>query len=380
MFNICRCRLLWQQERQLQSQLSSGDTVWSMDITAAMRQSVLYEGQAQFSEREYWVPRLTKAERRTIDYYINKEFEYSDNVIEKYAKWMYHVEKGEKYFAIYSTADHNNPKLLYAKVGDKAETEMKVLKGIADGYNRADSNRGSFNLWLENFAVQQTANDYRNVRPKYLSETGRDAALDDAKRQYRNTSKAFRNCLRNLEDLRLREPIRTLRPDEQFVSRGQVIKKAVTISDKTFAYSDVIKGLKKLGETRFGTPNEIPKGVLSRAAGTGERIALARSGVGRAYAYATCKIGKPVWVTKEQWNTPEWRERTQVPEGDMYDIGNADGKWFFPFEEIEILNEEVKPKGYFPGGAVFSERDDNQKTDTQVLEEAAKSGNSAKMP
>jgi len=124
-------------------------------------------------------------------------------------------------------------------------------------------------------------------------------------------------------------------------SHGDVYR-GITISDSDHSYSEDILSGKKKGETRMQRDP-----FLDNAAKTGERIALIRSGVkGRFSAYATARIGEAEWISADEWESR--RNDTRVPKGSKYDIGNAEGKWYYPLLDVEALDEEIRPTTHSP--------------------------------
>ena len=65
-------------------------------------------------------------------------------VIDDSTKWLYAEEKGVRVFGLYSTNDPEDPTLLYASKGSKADREHRILTGVEDEGDKINGTRGLF--------------------------------------------------------------------------------------------------------------------------------------------------------------------------------------------------------------------------------------------
>jgi predicted transcriptional regulator len=93
----------------------------------------------------------------------------------------------------------------------------------------------------------------------------------------------------------------------------------ININSKTIPYADLIIDGLKLYETRN-------KDTLRPY--VGRRVAIVRTGTGKAQAIGTVAIGKPIMVTQEQFR--QLQTLHLVPEGSEFDIKPEGTKYLYP--------------------------------------------------
>ncbi len=93
----------------------------------------------------------------------------------------------------------------------------------------------------------------------------------------------------------------------------------ININSKTIPYADLIIDGLKLYETRN---NDTLKPYIGR------RMAIVKTGAGKAHAIGTVEIGAPIVVTQEQFRQLE--PMHYVPEGSEFDIKPGGAKYLYP--------------------------------------------------
>ena len=154
------------------------------------------------------------------------------------------------------------------------------------------------------------------------------------------------------------------------------VSRGIPINDSDFNYSEVIMNGEKLGETR-----EKRNAFMDNVAKSGERIALVHSGVGNFKAYATTQLGVAEWIPADEWDSRYADHR--VPKGSEYDVKRdadgkpLEGKWYYPFINLKVLDEEVAPTSHSPRTARFDEvKHQAWDTEGNELTEAVNKGKS----
>lgn len=100
----------------------------------------------------------------------------------------------------------------------------------------------------------------------------------------------------------------------------------ININSKSVPYADLIIDGRKLYETRN-------KDTLRPY--VGRRVAIVRTGKGKAQAIGMVTIGEPIMVTQEQFN--QMRVLHLVPEGDKFDIQPGGVKYLYPIAAPERI-------------------------------------------
>lgn len=94
---------------------------------------------------KYWKPDFDQAEWNLWNRMVKREVTTTDQyVIDDSTKWLYAEEKGARVFGLYSTNDPEDPTLLYASKGHKADREHRILTGVQDEGAEIDGTRGLF--------------------------------------------------------------------------------------------------------------------------------------------------------------------------------------------------------------------------------------------
>ena len=151
----------------------------------------------------YWYPNMQKRELREIEDIAKNSIYKDKNYVGIGVKFLYNTEKGHEYFALYSTADENDPTILYACKNSRANFEHDViLDFIEEGAGTDESsNRGSstVNEILErnrNVPAGKNAGGNGSVG---TGSNGRNASIH-RRNKGRQPSEAFQACLRNITE------------------------------------------------------------------------------------------------------------------------------------------------------------------------------------
>lgn len=100
-------------------------------------------------------------------------------------------------FAIYSTADTENPTLLYASTGDQATAEVNALKSFLEEYRNADTGTETFGSWVETYGLQRSPDGIYRYQSVHSGNANSDDGLD-VRTSERKPSAAYESCLRNI--------------------------------------------------------------------------------------------------------------------------------------------------------------------------------------
>lgn len=124
----------------------------------ALRKSRKENRQHGKASRDFWYPKLTKAEWDLLNRRLGKELETSDNFIDKSTKWLYADFNGTKVFAIYGIGDGTEATVLYA-VGGASATTLNSWR-IKYESNTDQTKRNAYRRHIERISVEQ--NKYVN--------------------------------------------------------------------------------------------------------------------------------------------------------------------------------------------------------------------------
>lgn len=107
----------------------------------------------------------------------------------------------------------------------------------------------------------------------------------------------------------------------------------ININSKGLPYADLIIDGRKLYETRN-------KDTLRPY--VGRRVAIVRTGTGKAQAIGTVAVGEPIIVAEEQFR--QLQSLHLVPAGDKFDIQPGGVKYLYPMLEPHRL--DPRPVGH----------------------------------
>ena len=142
-------------------------------------------------------PNLTQAEWDRLNTMKAKEVATSPNFIDNETKWLYNASNGSVIFGIYSTADTENPTLLYASTGDQATAEVNALKSFLEEYRNADTGTETFGSWVETHGLQRSPDGIYRYQSVHSGNANSDYGLD-VRTSERKPSAAYESCLRNI--------------------------------------------------------------------------------------------------------------------------------------------------------------------------------------
>lgn len=155
------------------------------------------EGDVQYQARKYWRPSLTQAEWDRLNTLKAKEVETNLNFIDSETKWLYNVSSGNAIFAVYSTADTENPTVLYASTGEQAKAEANTLISVLEEYRNADIGTETFGSWVETHGLQRSPDGIYSYQSVHSGNANSDDGLD-VRKSGRKPSAAFTSCLKNI--------------------------------------------------------------------------------------------------------------------------------------------------------------------------------------
>lgn len=155
------------------------------------------EGDVQYQARKYWRPSLTQAEWDRLNTLKAKEVETNLNFIDSETKWLYNVSSGNAIFAVYSTADTENPTVLYASTGEQAKAEVNTLISVLEEYRNADIGTETFGSWVKTHGLQRSPDGIYSYQSVHSGDANSDDGLD-VRKSGRKPSAAFTSCLKNI--------------------------------------------------------------------------------------------------------------------------------------------------------------------------------------
>ncbi|MBQ2934440.1 MAG: DNA/RNA non-specific endonuclease [Clostridia bacterium] len=165
------------------------------------------ENAHQYSSK-YWYPNMKKSEIDLVKRIAKREINTTENYIDNENKWLYNKFGDKTYFALYSTEDTNEPTVLYACKGERAEFEYIFLlnelrKEVNYNENIHTETGDVIKLPISN------ENDIGGAAIDNGNALGRRSNTGDAGLYSKNTrrrpSEALRNCLRNILKIRDRD-------------------------------------------------------------------------------------------------------------------------------------------------------------------------------
>lgn len=109
----------------------SADTVTYDDNGQVIPLSERFDSEKKdirYSDRDrYWYPDMSRSEISMVRRIANRELNTTENYIDKENKWLYTKTGQNTYFALYSAESENEPTVMYACKGDRAEFEHQFL-------------------------------------------------------------------------------------------------------------------------------------------------------------------------------------------------------------------------------------------------------------
>ena len=165
------------------------------------------EGGVRYKNGEYWHPDMTRAEIADVRSIAKSEVFKTNNYLGIDAKWLYNNQKGNEYFALYSSIDSENPTILYACKESKAKIHYTHLTTILQ---RRENIRGSINTdagvagRLLDDIGSITSGNYQHPGSAVGTGSNNGNASVHSRNKRIRLDKAFINCLRNIEKIQQR--------------------------------------------------------------------------------------------------------------------------------------------------------------------------------
>ena len=159
----------------------------------------------KLSKEIFWYPNMSKSEIAYVKQLAKNELTKSGNNIDNDNKWLYNKKNGKTYFALYSTLDTEEPTVMYACKGDRAEFENQILNYF---FNGGTTNGGNINSPAEALERILRSNGYEPIGQAVNggnAVVGRGSNRGNAeiysKNPRKRPSKALLNCLRNIQEI-----------------------------------------------------------------------------------------------------------------------------------------------------------------------------------
>ena len=165
----------------------------------------------RFSDRNrYWYPNMSKSEITYVRRIAKYELDTTDNYIDDENKWLYNVKNGNTYFALYTTTDVNEPTVLYASKGKRAEIEQQYLinylKKEVDVNGNIHTETGTVDRLLMG-GKNTSGNGIVDSRNSMGGRSNRGDVAVYSKNSRIRPSEALFNCLRNIREVQKRNGV-----------------------------------------------------------------------------------------------------------------------------------------------------------------------------
>lgn len=168
--------------------------------------------------------------RRIAKYELPK----TDNYLDENTKWLYNVKNGNTFFALYSTADENEPTILYACKGNQAEFENQFLieefEEEVDIDDRIIERAKAIDKILSNYGYVISGANVGNRNVVGGRSNNRNVGVHSQNSGIR-PNQALLDCLRNIREIQKRDEQNRLEQysdrDTDTFSRIQTLQIAV---------------------------------------------------------------------------------------------------------------------------------------------------------
>lgn len=173
----------------------------------AQDKSSLRDDVQKMESVRYWYPNMSKSEITYVRRIAKLELSTTDNYIDNENKWLYNVKNGNTYFALYSTLDVNEPTILYACKGKRAEFEHQFL---SKSFEKEVDNNGD--IYSRTKIIESILGKYEyvisgaNVGNRNVvggRSNNRNVGVYSKNSRIR-PSEALLNCLRNIREIQKR--------------------------------------------------------------------------------------------------------------------------------------------------------------------------------
>ena len=168
--------------------------------------SALYQERVPYQRRTYWAPDMNESERRYVRSVATNEAYKTDNYLDGITKWLYYEKNDNSYFALYSTDDTlPEPTILYACKGEKAKHEQGYVIDYFSKENQyGKGNDPESRIVNGIFVANKNSSDIGFAdRGESLGRGSDDrTSSTHSKNERKRPSKALRNCLENIEEIR----------------------------------------------------------------------------------------------------------------------------------------------------------------------------------
>lgn len=154
----------------------------------------------QYLIDKYWYPNMTKSEITLVRRIAKREVNTTEKYIDNKTKWLYNNVGGKSFFALYSTEDLNEPTILYACKGNRADFENQLLVEQSEKeYDNEsdDSQSGIIDGILSRIKNSVSGKDIHSINTMGRSGNNGNASVYSQNTRNR-PSEAFINCLRNI--------------------------------------------------------------------------------------------------------------------------------------------------------------------------------------
>lgn len=151
---------------------------------------------------------MTKTEMSYVRRIARHEVETSANYIDSGNKWLYNNRKDKPYFALYSTAHIDEPTILYACKGKRAEFEHQFLIDYfvekVDYDERIVIRTETVDEILKNYGYGSSKSNVRSGNTMGRGSNKGNVGVYSQNSRNR-PSEAFLSCLRNIAETQERE-------------------------------------------------------------------------------------------------------------------------------------------------------------------------------
>ena len=165
-------------------------------------------GIQEMARDKYWYPQMSNTELAYVRRIAKYELPKTDNYLDENTKWLYNVKNGNTYFALYSTADVNEPTILYACKNTRAEFEHEFLIDEfgeeVDSDERIIERAKTLDKILSNYGYVISGANVGNRNVVGGRSNNRNVGVHSQNSGIR-PSEALFDCLRNIREIQKRD-------------------------------------------------------------------------------------------------------------------------------------------------------------------------------
>ena len=204
--------------------------------------------------KRYWYPNMSPAEISYVRLVAKNEVQKTDKYIDSGNKWLYNTKKDTPYFALYSTTHVNDPTVMYACKGNRANKEyawfmdfIAELEMVENG--RDDLRRKTVDEVLASFGYALGKSGIHGGNATN-GRSSQNVGVHSSTSGFR-PSAALLTCLQNIAKTQKQEQQGGVKKSSRRDSKGRELTEA---QQEFFKYSKVLDADGNLMPVYHGTP------------------------------------------------------------------------------------------------------------------------------